>query len=503
MRIAYAFLFLALLTPVLADSFTLYSGDSFTYEDNNFTVAYYRGDDAALSSAVIIYSKARTGTDFERTQDTLEDLLDELEAAKFDDRLKIVSPFNNLLLDYDTCAVSGPYTLCFDSVTYYEEDVNPLGDDHFNTVRNANGTFSYPVTLTIEHSKATVKATRTFSDSTVYINEPVDVKLTLTNTGDVASPRLSINDGAALTIHGTPTLAVGSLAAGDTKQTSYTAVAKEPGIYTFSAITDGVELDDSTLTVYSPVNATFTASVPYEGEPVPINLTIVNTYTTTLTITGLDVISTTPFLTHFSLPGQPASEYEKRFSIIELEPGENVTLAGVLAPGAATVTADFSYSTIRTQQASTTLSFTPAERTVTASALTSGNRFLLTINNTYATAIKNIIVSYDDNETRVWGLLKAETEVTLERTYEQFPDTIALTVTYTYNGTNTTIPLNLTVANLTETELPPPAEPPVEQPPTTPETPAPPVVVTEQPKPIVEDGRSVVQKFLDWLENLF
>lgn len=495
------YLALLLLLLPLASAATLYSGDSYAHEGENFTFTLFHTDNSVVYVKVLQLNDAEEIEDNEEEiADLTEELEDAIAEAKLADKLQVQSGGSSTIVPYGGCGELAGQTVCFTGITYYEEDASPLGDNKLDSVQYVNGSFRLPFTVTFEKPVSALTAIRSFSASTIYPHDRVTVTLTLTNAGTASSGRVTLEDHSPVRIaSGTTRLEVGSLSAAEVKQAVYVIEPQEPGTFTFSAFADGVSLEDKTITVLPALQLNGSTDARFSNEPATISFNVTNTYREDIDFTSFTIAATTP-IPSCNVTSTPRGTHERVFEL-ELAVGESVAISCAVQPAAGEHEAVLAVRSAATEELRYELPFTLERRGLKVSPTVTDRTVSLVFNNTLLERLEGITVDYGDG-TEKSLFLQAESSLTLTHTYsvEQ------ATITVTANGESREYPVTLSGVVVEEThEVEAPTETPVEIPAEAPAEALPPAGATGVPETAepIRDDRNVIEKLLDWLENLF
>lgn len=519
MRVPGIVVLAALLTlvSVAATSYTLYPGESALFEGNNFTASLFTDSEADVASTVSAYNQVKSSTNQTAIDNALDEVRDALERAKADDRLYVSTPWKSLLVGYDTCSVVEGYSVCFNSITYAEEDGPPLGDGSFSAVRYENGKEIRPFVMSITRAAVSLTAKRSFSDSTVYVGELVTVTVAVTNDGDLASERVDVDDFSPLPLYsdGASTeLHVGSIPVDDTETLTYTVVADRAGTFVFKAAESSVLLADTTLTVLSPLsmNTTLPTQV-FVGDEVPFMVNITNSFDDEVAISSVFLASEDAFLGALTSPGALTVKGDDRLvKSFSIDEGKFATISGTLKAGAAgshALTIDVSYNANGQESFTVEYPYAVLSRDLAANVSFVGNTVFLTLTNNALEQIPSVTVLFDDGHVEERSAIRPGKSVSVSHALSsaQARETI-ITVQYDLDGERKIV-LSGSIAageqQPIETEEPTaPPEQPAQPTPTEPTTPTvvPPAsgTITE---PTQEEGKGIIKRFLDWLDSIF
>lgn len=429
MRFIAVALCLLCIPLVCATSYTVYNDKGVELPEGNFSFKLVTRGDADYYSALSAYTSAKKSNVTSLIDATYNASLDALYDAKSDDALYITTPWKTEYLNYKDCKRIDKYEVCFDSVTYLEEDSTPLGDGRLDTVKVVDGETFLPSVVTITEAKVELEVSRTLSPSSVYPGEPVKVTLSVVNKG--------IEDAKLVTIVDSPPFRASSGKISSSKTTLaqfeqlllvYEVEPDVPGYFNFTgevSSEDGfVALADSTLTVNNPLTFIWGAPDVYVGEDSIITLNITNTFDEEVTLTDLSFSSGETFV---ATPGgyNPRTSFPGAVLAVGGTYSTSVTYRGSSA-GEKLIEASLTYETkddVRYIDSSDSyLRKTPS---LVLNPLFNGRVVSLEILNDGPSALDGVVIIFSDGFTKSLARLKSEAQIKVDHTFNVTSDTPA------------------------------------------------------------------------------
>jgi uncharacterized repeat protein (TIGR01451 family) len=505
----YIVLFLLLASFTAAETVVLYSGDTINFTGNPISATLSLKSNANLDAAVAAYNAVRDGTDTTAKTSALTFTKEELLNAKVDDLLIVKTPWENLLLNYKECKSTGGYTFCFDAITYYEEDVNPLGDSRLDTVKVVDGSFKLPVTLRIDALSSKLEATRTINDTTLYLGDTAEVTVRVTNKGTEMATGVKISETVPFRVkRGETTLAKPSLESDGVVELVYVIEADKAGSFNFTGAVDSKQgsavLPSTPVTVKEPllVEAEI-QEMNFAGDTIPFKVTLKNNFGADIVVTDFTVKSKHAFAKDLAGPAKRIlGTGEQSLDTFTVKKTNSTTITGELdadSSGSFEFVVTLQYTASQEHKKTLELPYTIRARTVYSDVSFSASAATVTVENTAIQAAQNVRVSFGDGTTEELGAipLSGTKKVVHEYSFsEKTPVTVV--VYYELDGKQQKKSFPGTV--LAKSTTPAPS---VQQPETVPETPA--TQPDEQPAqaPVIEEKKGIISRFIGFLSSLF